>query len=152
MINISIKASTIETEKARPPAALKEDDLRWCFSADVTIKDEVGGKLEFEAPLFFIAERIGLLAEIEGGGGEIIDPYDAYRLTFERAGGVITLSDEYGGGRIKIERIRLIRDFASAFSDCVSLLLVNLPELRGNGSLMKLYSEVRAALARGESA
>lgn len=150
MIEIRLPKSTIEIERSRPPASMKEDDFRWCVNAEIALSDKQGGKLLIEVPLFyFIQGFVNLgLDSADMSEAELFDLYDAYRLHIRISGDAMIVEDEYGGGRVTINRFDFFCDLFREYEVVVEKLVKSIPDFRVNPDFVRLDECVRSSLGK----
>jgi hypothetical protein len=141
-VTIEFDDATLKVEKDRILDNMSEEDVYWCYGADITLSDSVK-ELYIEAPLFYFTEKLLELSSITTSKKYTIpDHYDSYRLQVNYKNAEVIIFDEYGGGEVKLVLKRFFKLYEKAFQEAVGKLLENNHALNECNSFMIVFRQL----------
>jgi hypothetical protein len=130
-ITHNIPIETINLEKNREPSKMSEEDLIWCFGAEIQFKSAPSENIlmELEVTLFgFLSDFLGVIDEFsylnEGDSRIINDPYGSYSLEVSKDGDFFKFVDNFSGQSFQSNA----NEFRSAYAELVKNCIVDVEE------------------------
>ena len=125
-ITHNIPEETIKLEEKRDVPKMTEEDLNWCFGAEITFKDLSTEDIlmELEVALFgFLNDFLGVVvefADLNVVRSRIInDPYGAFSLEINLDGKIFKAVDNFSGQSFQCEMIELKSACANLLKECI---------------------------------
>jgi len=144
-ITHNIPEKTINLEEKREPSKMSEEDLIWCFGAEITFKSLTTEDIimDLEVALFgFLSDFLGVVAEFsatkEGKSRVINDPYGAYSLEVSKDGDFFKVVDNFSGQSFKSNANALKSACAELVKDCTIDVEKKFPALLENNDYIKM--------------
>lgn len=144
-ITHNIPDKTINLEEKRDITKMNEEDLIWCFGAEVTFKnlETEDILMDLEVALFgFLEEFLSVVAEftsMEKGESRLInDPYGAYSLEVSKGENFFKIVDNFSGQSFQSNANELKRACAELLKDCTIDVERKFPALLENLEYIKM--------------
>lgn len=137
-----IPEDTISLESGREISKMSEEDLLWCFGAEVIFKSFSTESilLDLEVALFdFLTKFLGVISNFNTfNTANFNDPYGTYSLEFCRQENEITIADSFNNKSLKLDLKELIIASQELVIECFKDLDIKFPELLSNSYYLRI--------------
>ena len=141
----NIPLETINLETNREPSKMSEEDLIWCFGAEIQFKSAPSENIlmSLEVTLFgFLSDFLGVIDEFpyinEGDSRIINDLYGSYSLEVSKDGDFFKVVDNFSGQSFQSNANELRSAYAELVKDCIVDVEEKFPALLENPNYIKM--------------